>query len=37
MGRPRDLAQGRRLIEAGTPMNPELLADPTRPMKAAVA
>ncbi|WP_425587428.1 NAD(P)/FAD-dependent oxidoreductase [Streptomyces shaanxiensis] len=37
VGRPRDLAQGRRLIEAGTPMNPELLADPARPMKAAVA
>ncbi len=37
VGRPRDLAQGRRLIEAGTKMNPELLADPARPMKAAVA
>ncbi|MFI7411763.1 NAD(P)/FAD-dependent oxidoreductase [Streptomyces sp. NPDC049627] len=37
VGRPRDLAQGRRLIEAGTPMNQELLADPARPMKAAVA
>ncbi|MFG2548738.1 NAD(P)/FAD-dependent oxidoreductase [Streptomyces sp. NPDC048581] len=37
VGRPRDLAQGRRLIEAGTPMDPELLADPARPMKAAVA
>ncbi|MGI5374762.1 NAD(P)/FAD-dependent oxidoreductase [Streptomyces sp. CA-251387] len=37
VGRPRDLAQGRRLIEAGTPMNPVLLADPARPMKAAVA
>ncbi|WP_031483327.1 NAD(P)/FAD-dependent oxidoreductase [Streptomyces bicolor] len=37
VGRPRDLAQGRRLIEAGTPMNPELLADPARPMKTAVA
>ncbi|MFC9908511.1 NAD(P)/FAD-dependent oxidoreductase [Streptomyces sp. NPDC127197] len=37
VGRPRDLAQGRRLIEAGTPMNPELLADPARPLKAAVA
>ena len=30
VGRPRDLAQGRRLIEAGTPMNPELLADPAQ-------
>ncbi|GAB2839630.1 FAD-dependent oxidoreductase [Streptomyces deserti] len=37
VGRPRDLAQGRRLIEAGTPMNPELLADPARPLKAATA
>ena len=37
VGRPRDLAQGRRLIEAGTPMDPELLADPARPMKTATA
>lgn len=37
VGRPRDLAQGRRLIEAGTPMDPALLTDPARPMKAAVA
>ncbi|MCD9874163.1 NAD(P)/FAD-dependent oxidoreductase [Streptomyces guryensis] len=37
VGRPRDLAQGRRLIEAGTPMDPELLADPARPMKSATA
>ncbi|MFE0473041.1 NAD(P)/FAD-dependent oxidoreductase [Streptomyces sp. NPDC058947] len=37
VGRPRDLAQGRRLIESGTVMNPVLLADPARPMKAAVA
>jgi 3-phenylpropionate/trans-cinnamate dioxygenase ferredoxin reductase subunit len=35
VGRPRDLAQGRRLIESGTPMNPALLADPARPLKAA--
>ncbi|MFD4565489.1 NAD(P)/FAD-dependent oxidoreductase [Streptomyces sp. NPDC058467] len=35
VGRPRDLAQGRRLIESGTPMNPELLADPARPLKTA--
>ncbi|MET7700163.1 FAD-dependent oxidoreductase [Streptomyces sp. NPDC005485] len=35
VGRPRDLAQGRRLIEAGTPMDPELLPDPSRPLKAA--
>ncbi|MEV0980523.1 FAD-dependent oxidoreductase [Streptomyces sp. NPDC049915] len=37
VGRPRDLAQGRRLIEAGTAMDPELLADPARPLKAATA
>jgi 3-phenylpropionate/trans-cinnamate dioxygenase ferredoxin reductase subunit len=37
VGRPRDLAQGRRLIEAGTEMRPELLADPARPLKAATA
>lgn len=37
VGRPRDLAQGRRLIEAGTPMAPELLADPARPLKEATA
>jgi NADPH-dependent 2,4-dienoyl-CoA reductase/sulfur reductase-like enzyme len=37
VGRPRDLAQGRRLIEAGTEMDPELLVDPARPMKAATA
>jgi NADPH-dependent 2,4-dienoyl-CoA reductase/sulfur reductase-like enzyme len=35
VGRPRDLTQGRRLIEAGTPMDPDLLADPARPLKAA--
>ncbi|MFJ9587144.1 NAD(P)/FAD-dependent oxidoreductase [Streptomyces acidicola] len=37
VGRPRDLAQGRRLIEAGTAMDPELLADPSRPLKGATA
>ncbi|GGW83980.1 oxidoreductase [Streptomyces lomondensis] len=37
VGRPRDLAQGRRLIESGTPMNPVLLQDPARPLKAATA
>jgi 3-phenylpropionate/trans-cinnamate dioxygenase ferredoxin reductase subunit len=37
VGRPRDLAQGRRLIEAGTAMDPELLADPARPLKEATA
>lgn len=37
VGRPRDLAQGRRVIEAGTRMDPRLLADPARPLKAATA
>lgn len=37
VGRPRDLAQGRRLIEAGTPVDPGLLTDPARPLKAATA
>ncbi|MFJ5994350.1 NAD(P)/FAD-dependent oxidoreductase [Streptomyces sp. NPDC092370] len=37
VGRPRDLAQGRRLIESGTRMNPLLLVDPARPLKAATA
>jgi hypothetical protein len=37
VGRPRDLAQGRRLIEAGARMDPALLPDPARPLKKAVA
>ncbi|MEV6119617.1 FAD-dependent oxidoreductase [Streptomyces sp. NPDC052077] len=37
VGRPRDLAQGRRLIEAGTPMDRALLSDPSVPLKKAVA
>ncbi|MFB6552814.1 NAD(P)/FAD-dependent oxidoreductase [Streptomyces sp. NPDC056405] len=37
VGRPRDLAQGKRLIQAGTTMDPRLLADPARPLKAATA
>ncbi|MFJ6082057.1 NAD(P)/FAD-dependent oxidoreductase [Streptomyces sp. NPDC092369] len=36
VGRPRDLAQGRRLIEAGAEMDPGLLADAGRPLKAAL-
>ncbi|MFB6834789.1 NAD(P)/FAD-dependent oxidoreductase [Streptomyces hydrogenans] len=36
VGRPRDLAQGRKLIEAGTPLDPERAADPSVPLKAAV-
>lgn len=35
VGRPRDLAQGRRLIEAGRRMDAEALADPGRPLKDA--
>ncbi|MFF5956788.1 NAD(P)/FAD-dependent oxidoreductase [Streptomyces luteogriseus] len=37
VGRPRDLAQGRRLIESGAAMNPVLLTDSARPLKAATA
>ncbi|WP_175400217.1 NAD(P)/FAD-dependent oxidoreductase [Streptomyces prasinopilosus] len=37
VGRPRDLAQGRRLIEAGAVMDETLLADPARPLKSAKA
>ncbi len=37
VGRPRDLAQGRRLIESGTPVVAELLTDPARPLKQAAA
>ncbi|MFI8966692.1 NAD(P)/FAD-dependent oxidoreductase [Streptomyces sp. NPDC053493] len=36
VGRPRDLAQGRRLIEQGTPLDPARAADPSVPLKAAV-
>ncbi|MFJ4712241.1 NAD(P)/FAD-dependent oxidoreductase [Streptomyces sp. NPDC088785] len=37
VGKPRDLAQGRKLIEAGTVLDPARLADPARPLKAAAA
>ncbi|MFG3289993.1 NAD(P)/FAD-dependent oxidoreductase [Streptomyces sp. NPDC048179] len=37
VGRPRDLAQGRRLIEASTRMDAEALSDPARPLKNATA
>ncbi len=37
VGRPRDLAQGRRLIESGTLMDRTLLADPSLPLKEATA
>ncbi|MER7109561.1 NAD(P)/FAD-dependent oxidoreductase [Streptomyces sp. NPDC000229] len=35
VGRPRDLAQGRKLIEAGTPLDAALAADPSVPLKSA--
>ncbi|GAA1968795.1 FAD-dependent oxidoreductase [Kitasatospora viridis] len=34
--RPRDLAQGRRLVEKATPVDPALVADPEVPLKSAV-
>ncbi|MEU8761879.1 FAD-dependent oxidoreductase [Streptomyces sp. NPDC048659] len=36
VSRPRDLAQGRRLIERRTPVDPARAADPSVPLKAAV-
>ncbi|MFE5981873.1 NAD(P)/FAD-dependent oxidoreductase [Streptomyces wedmorensis] len=36
VGRPRDLAQGRKLIESATPVDPARAADPSVPLKAAV-
>ncbi|MFI5665655.1 NAD(P)/FAD-dependent oxidoreductase [Streptomyces sp. NPDC051704] len=36
VGRPRDLAQGRKLIEAGTPVDPAKVADSAVPLKAAL-
>nr|WP_262386781.1 FAD-dependent oxidoreductase [Streptomyces sp. TRM49041] len=36
VGRPRDLAQGRRLIESGAPLDPARVADPSVPLKSAV-
>ncbi|MFG2644148.1 NAD(P)/FAD-dependent oxidoreductase [Streptomyces sp. NPDC048370] len=36
VGRPRDLAQGRKLIESGARLDPERAADPAVPLKAAV-
>ncbi|HEY2239329.1 MAG TPA: FAD-dependent oxidoreductase [Streptosporangiaceae bacterium] len=35
--RPRDLLQGRRVIAAGTPVDPDRLADPAVPVKNATA
>ncbi|WP_369379625.1 NAD(P)/FAD-dependent oxidoreductase [Streptomyces sp. cg36] len=36
VGRPRDLAQGRKLIEAGARLDPVRAADPSVPLKTAV-
>ncbi|MFD0342875.1 NAD(P)/FAD-dependent oxidoreductase [Streptomyces sp. NPDC127117] len=36
VGRPRDLAQGRKLIEAGARLDPERAADPAVPLKSAI-
>ncbi|MFE7807574.1 NAD(P)/FAD-dependent oxidoreductase [Streptomyces sp. NPDC057430] len=36
VGRPRDLAQGRKLIESGARLDPERAADSSVPLKAAV-
>ncbi|MEU6868939.1 FAD-dependent oxidoreductase [Streptomyces sp. NPDC046876] len=37
VGRPRDLAQARRLIETGTQVDPAKLSDPATPIKSATA
>ncbi|WJV49299.1 NAD(P)/FAD-dependent oxidoreductase [Streptomyces flavofungini] len=37
VGRPRDLAQGRKLIESGARLDPTLTADPATPLKRAAA
>ncbi|WP_405711833.1 MULTISPECIES: NAD(P)/FAD-dependent oxidoreductase [unclassified Streptomyces] len=36
VGRPRDLAQGRKLIEAGARLDPVRAADPSVPLKSAI-
>ncbi|WP_053694265.1 NAD(P)/FAD-dependent oxidoreductase [Streptomyces sp. WM6372] len=36
VGRPRDLAQGRKLIETGAPVDPAKVADPAVPLKSAL-
>ncbi|GHI90139.1 NAD(P)/FAD-dependent oxidoreductase [Streptomyces xanthophaeus] len=37
VGRPRDLAQGRKLIESGVPVDPARVADPAVALKSATA
>ncbi|MFF5702735.1 NAD(P)/FAD-dependent oxidoreductase [Streptomyces sp. NPDC012794] len=36
VGRPRDLAQGRKLIETAAPVDPSKVADPAVPLKSAL-
>lgn len=36
VGRPRDLAQGRRLLESGAELDPDRVADPSVPLKSAI-
>ncbi|MGW6707679.1 NAD(P)/FAD-dependent oxidoreductase [Streptomyces sp. NPDC054956] len=36
VGRPRDLAQGRRLVESGAPVDPARIADPAIALKSTV-
>ncbi|TXS42820.1 NAD(P)/FAD-dependent oxidoreductase [Streptomyces sp. OR43] len=36
VGRPRDLAQGRKLVESGAELNPDRVADPSVPLKSAM-
>lgn len=36
VGRPRDLAQGRKLVESGRAVDPERAADPAVPLKSAL-
>ena len=35
VGRPRDLAQGRKLVESGAEIDPDRVADPSVPLKSA--
>ncbi|MCK8679663.1 NAD(P)/FAD-dependent oxidoreductase [Streptomyces lichenis] len=37
VGRPRDLAQGRKLVESAAPLDAALVADASRPLKTALA
>lgn len=37
VGRPRDLTQGRKLIQSGVPLDPERISDPAVPLKSALS